>query len=717
MTTIAGTGYGYDVVACAGDQPEAQGGWAEEASAYPGCGAWGHFKAPYGIAVGASPSDVFITDTLAYAVRKVTTALAPSVNVSRAAFTLAAANASVTAGQVFNVSVTVQLYDAFNGSIHDAARLRLASAGLHVASNTSLGMLGLGACTVGSPAGTAVCSLKATLAPSAPRLDVLYTSPFATDPASSRAVGSVLLSVVPGNVSSAVFALSSGPTDLVAGQNITVSATARLYDIYNNSITEPSALRQAAAAVSVTVTTHLGTLLGLGACTPGPTDGSASCDIFPTLAPSTPRLDVVFTSPFPTYAASSLVIGSFSLAVAPGDPSAANFLLAVFSPDYLLPAPASFEVFVGLRDSFGNLIATGDYAAALPLVSVGATLPGGASVNATCVGNATSVSATCRLRLTVASPSLQAPYSVRAFYKGAALGAGPFALVVIPGDAYPPYFSISPGPATVIGGNFTLGVRLADAFNNSLLFGQVGTSAFNDSGAHSAPLYQLLSVELRRASGGSVGSNNFSCLPSAGPSVACLVSFSPSAMDVYTARVVFNGSVVPVANNPYAFEVVTSMTRLLSSLALAPVSAAWSAQAGWASGVDVCSYRGVGCDAAGTIMSLNLTGVALRSTIPSGIAQLSTLTALLLPKTELFGTVPAAMGALTNLRALWLQDNAFSGSLPSTLSSLTALTDLLLQGNKGMSGAIPDFSRLPNLQRVWLTTHDASASPDQCHVA
>ena len=582
VTTIAGTGYGYDGVTCAGDQPEAQSGWAEDASAYPGCGAWGHFKAPYGIAVGASPSDVFITDTLAYAVRKVTTALAPSVDVSRAAFTLVAANASVAAGQVFNVSVTVQLYDAFNAPIRDATRLRLAAAGLRATSNTSLGVLGLGACPVGSPAGTVVCSLQATLAPSAPRLDVLYTSPFATDPASSRIIGSILLSVVPGNVSIVAFSLSSGPSNLVAGQNFTANATARLYDAYGNAITSAALLAQAAAGISL-IAADAGSLglPGLGPCLPGAAAGAATCSIYLTLAPSTPRLIVNFSSPFPSYTPADPTVGAFALSVAPGGPSASSFGLATVPPSYaLLVAPALLEVDVAVRDAFGNPVGAAAFAAALPLLSLRTTWPNGTTLVSACVNAATSNTsawtAACRLSLAAASPSLQYPYLARVYYNGAATGAPPFNVTVLP--AAPTRVVIDSGAREIGGGSsLALTASLFDGAWNPVWQSQLTSSVASGSGAfgRDCPLFQLLTVGLRDASGGAVPSN-FTCAPATSSDVFCLLHV-PTLAGTYAVDVGFNGSsvstfAITVTSSPSPARFVVALASS-ASLAASPSAA------------------------------------------------------------------------------------------------------------------------------------------------
>ncbi|KAI5075924.1 hypothetical protein GOP47_0010000 [Adiantum capillus-veneris] len=149
----------------------------------------------------------------------------------------------------------------------------------------------------------------------------------------------------------------------------------------------------------------------------------------------------------------------------------------------------------------------------------------------------------------------------------------------------------------------------------------------------------------------------------------------------------------------------------------------------WREGVDHCHWRGVGCDASGRVISLNITGRGLDLTdTPSscGFYKLvhkafgdTELPCLAYEKTvhqsgspnkisddssfaacTLKGTLSPAVGDLPELRILSLSFNGFFGQIPKEVSLLKYLEHIDLQGNE-FSGSLPSglgqISRLKTL--------------------
>lgn len=105
--------------------------------------------------------------------------------------------------------------------------------------------------------------------------------------------------------------------------------------------------------------------------------------------------------------------------------------------------------------------------------------------------------------------------------------------------------------------------------------------------------------------------------------------------------------------------------------------------------------------------------------IPPTISQLSKLKNLYLMSNELSGPLPAAIGELNQLEVLSLTNNRFSGSIPDEFNKLENIVILsieherknksLTSGNKrrtqegfGLSGQLPSFDKLANLQELLL---------------
>eukprot|EP00250_Pteridium_aquilinum_P033243 c5359_g1_i1 orf=893-4372(-) len=136
----------------------------------------------------------------------------------------------------------------------------------------------------------------------------------------------------------------------------------------------------------------------------------------------------------------------------------------------------------------------------------------------------------------------------------------------------------------------------------------------------------------------------------------------------------------------------------------------------WEVGVDSCTWRGVGCDATGRVVSLNITG-STADTLTSSCSPFSLSckaspgTALSFQASEktaylsrcriqapsfptdttpcmLRGSLSPAIGNLSQLRFLFLPFNGFFGEVPKEISALRFLELLDLQGNK-FSGSLP----------------------------
>jgi Leucine-rich repeat (LRR) protein len=149
----------------------------------------------------------------------------------------------------------------------------------------------------------------------------------------------------------------------------------------------------------------------------------------------------------------------------------------------------------------------------------------------------------------------------------------------------------------------------------------------------------------------------------------------------------------------------------------------WKENAGWTSSSDYCSWFGVGCNAIGDVVKLNLENNGLTGTVPKlifqfssvrelnlqgnrisfsfdGIEQASRLSTLILSFTGLESV--DGIGKAKELTELHLTDNNLHGTFPTELLTLTGLQTLLLNFNQ-IEGRIPDsISALSNLEELYL---------------
>nr|POE61776.1 mdis1-interacting receptor like kinase 2 [Quercus suber] len=135
-----------------------------------------------------------------------------------------------------------------------------------------------------------------------------------------------------------------------------------------------------------------------------------------------------------------------------------------------------------------------------------------------------------------------------------------------------------------------------------------------------------------------------------------------------------------------------------------------------------CSWFGISCNQARSVIGLNLTNSGLKGTlhgfsfsslpnlaildlsmnglfgtVPIEISNLSKLTLLDLSFNKLLGEIPSQIGLLTNLEDLHLAENQLNGSIPPGTGQLKSLTFLSLYAND-LHGRIP--ASLGNLSKL-----------------
>ncbi|CAI7926568.1 unnamed protein product, partial [Closterium sp. NIES-54] len=96
------------------------------------------------------------------------------------------------------------------------------------------------------------------------------------------------------------------------------------------------------------------------------------------------------------------------------------------------------------------------------------------------------------------------------------------------------------------------------------------------------------------------------------------------------------------------------------------------------------SWAGIGCDAAGQVVQLELVNMGLRGSLPADLSKLTALTKINMASNLLEGRLAEWATALTtvkSLKHLALNYNWFSGTLPAYLLSLSTLTTLNVQYN------------------------------------
>ncbi|XP_044511513.1 MDIS1-interacting receptor like kinase 2-like [Mangifera indica] len=148
-----------------------------------------------------------------------------------------------------------------------------------------------------------------------------------------------------------------------------------------------------------------------------------------------------------------------------------------------------------------------------------------------------------------------------------------------------------------------------------------------------------------------------------------------------------------------------------------------------------CSWLGISCNLAGSVIKINLTSFGLNGTlyefsassfpylkhidlgvnslfgvIPSQIGNLSKLIYLDLSSNHFSGKIPPEIGLLTNLQILHLDENQLNGTIPSEIGQCQSLNELALYSNS-LDGQIPvSLGNLNNLLRLYLYNNSLSGS-------
>jgi len=127
----------------------------------------------------------------------------------------------------------------------------------------------------------------------------------------------------------------------------------------------------------------------------------------------------------------------------------------------------------------------------------------------------------------------------------------------------------------------------------------------------------------------------------------------------------------------------------------------WTVTDNWLSG-PLESWYGVGVNAEGRVVTLDLSNNNLYGTIPPAIQDLTALNRLYLYSNNLGGEIPAEIGNLIDLQELVLHTNPLTGTIPPSIGNLTNLVDLRLSYTD-LSGSIPnEIGNLTNLQILYL---------------
>jgi hypothetical protein len=115
-----------------------------------------------------------------------------------------------------------------------------------------------------------------------------------------------------------------------------------------------------------------------------------------------------------------------------------------------------------------------------------------------------------------------------------------------------------------------------------------------------------------------------------------------------------------------------------------------------------CDWTGITCDDAQLDTALNLSGLALRGSIPPEIAELSLLEQIVLSNNTISGDIPSRIWGLPFLYMINLGENELTGTISSFVWDLPFLEHLDLQSNR-LSGTLPGLpDTVPPLRHIWL---------------
>ncbi|KAB1670801.1 hypothetical protein [Gossypium barbadense] len=115
---------------------------------------------------------------------------------------------------------------------------------------------------------------------------------------------------------------------------------------------------------------------------------------------------------------------------------------------------------------------------------------------------------------------------------------------------------------------------------------------------------------------------------------------------------------------------------------------------------DRCEWRGIACNEAGSITSIDCSWVAVRGSISPEIGAFSSLESLILSHSALVGELPPSLGKLTLLEELDLSNNSIYGSIPLDWGNMKSLKQLDLSNNQIRGPIPPTLGNLTNLEQL-----------------
>ncbi len=131
----------------------------------------------------------------------------------------------------------------------------------------------------------------------------------------------------------------------------------------------------------------------------------------------------------------------------------------------------------------------------------------------------------------------------------------------------------------------------------------------------------------------------------------------------------------------------------------------------WKTDAPLGAWYGVGTDARGNVISLEMKDNGVTGVLAPELAMLRNLKSLVLNDNGLTGSVPPELGDLSKLTRLFLSDNGLTGAIPPELGDLSKLVGLHLFSND-LTGEIPNsFLTLNNLGSLYFYGNDGLCAP------
>lgn len=144
---------------------------------------------------------------------------------------------------------------------------------------------------------------------------------------------------------------------------------------------------------------------------------------------------------------------------------------------------------------------------------------------------------------------------------------------------------------------------------------------------------------------------------------------------------------MPLHKDPYTIPVVQQ--HALSKLYVATGGHAWTAQGGWMSSSEHCSWYGVTCSGS-TVSDLDLHNNNLDGQLPSEMGVLTGMTTLDARQGNISGSVPTEIGMLVAMSGCFiLSSNALTTTIPTEVGRLSVLEGCLRFDTNSMTGTIP----------------------------